>query len=452
LDTILDFNFIYHRTEGLYYKKGNPSVDPVVVVKVLLLGYLYNIPTVRETMRQIADRLSFRWFIGYDIDEPLFDHSAISKNLKRFGVNLFKELFDHILQQCVRCDLVGGKLVHVDSSTIKADASENSVKRKRHDDDNTFHPDLAPDDYWKEVAETDRKAHPNVNDRMVSSTDPDCAIISRDGNRRMMAYKDHRAVDDKRGVILVTHATSAAVTDDVQFKPVIDDLIFVQGLVPEAVAADKIYGTIENYKELANKGITANIPRMRSPRRKGQFGKEQFAYITEEDIYLCPANQVLRPQSSKRAQSRLFRASGPTCARCDLRTQCIKGKGPRTVHRHADEIYAEQALEHQYTTGFRQNMIRRMIVAEGSFAESKNLHSHRKARWRGQEKMQIQCYLIATVQNLKKLLRYAWKKTADTANYAISYLFITINYMYSRHFVSYSSYNRNIPNCNSVTF
>jgi transposase len=407
LNKLLDLSFVEVMTRGLYGYNGNKSVDPVVVVKILLLGYLNNIRHVRELMRQISDRMSFRWFLGYDIDEPIPDHSAISKNLKRFGPELFRELFERTVQQCIHSGLVGSKLIHIDSTTVKADASESSVQPIY--DDDAFQPDLAPQEYWDALTEEAKQTHPNVNERMASTTDPDAAIISRDGNNRMLAYKDHRAVDDQRGVILATLATSAAVTDEGQLMPVVQEVIFRQGVVPEAVAADTIYGKTDNYRDLTNMGIIPYISRQRAAHKKGQLGKEHFIYLPDLDCYRCPTGQLLKPQSERRTRTRLFRASGPACASCDLRSQCVRGKGPRAVHRHADEHYAERALANRDTPAFQEALKRRMTVIEGSFAEAKLYRAHARARWRGQAKMQIQCYLVAAAQNLKKLLTYAWK-------------------------------------------
>lgn len=215
LEAILKLDFVYQETDGLYGYNGNVSVDPVVVVKTLLLGYLYNIPSIQEVMRQIEDRMSFHWFLGYDIDEKIPDHSAISKNLTRFGSGLFEELFDRVLEQCIRNGLVGGSLLHLDSSVIKADASEDSVKYK--DPDDVFHPDIAPKEYWDKLKADAKKAGKNVNDYLESTTDPDARIHSHDGKNRQLAFKDHRAVDDKHGVIVSTQAIGADVPDEAQF-------------------------------------------------------------------------------------------------------------------------------------------------------------------------------------------------------------------------------------------
>lgn len=403
LDSILNFDFVYKHTEGLYGYNGNVSVDPVVVVKILLLGFLYNIRSIRETMRQAEDRLSFRWFLGYDIDENIPDHSAISKNLSRFGPDLFEELFDRILDQCIRCGLVGGSLVHIDSSVIKADASEDSVKPKPPEDG--FHPDIAPKEYWDGIKAEAKKAGKNVNDYLESTTDPDAKIHSHDGRNRAIAYKDHRVVDDKYGIILTTQATGADITDNNHAITLLDDVLLKHGIVPEKFAADRIYGNVEIYKELINRDITPCINRKSAAHKKGIYSKEQFTYLSEEDCYICHEGHKLLPQG-RTNDSISYRASIKACRDCPQRKQCAPGKGSRTIRRHPDEHFVEQALSNKDKPWFRRALTRRMIVAEGSFAEAKNWHSHLKARWRGLEKMAIQCRLVSSVQNLKKLLKH----------------------------------------------
>lgn len=411
LDAILNLDFIYQKTEGLYGYNGNVSVDPVVV-KILLLGFLNNITSIREVMRQIEDRMSFRWFLGYDIDEKIPDHSAISKNLARFDPALFEELFDRILDKCIRCGLVGGSLVHIDSSVIKADASEDSFKPKPPEDG--FHPDIAPKEYWAGIKAEAKKAGKNVNDYLESTTDPDAGIYSYDGNNRQLAYKDHRAVDDKHGVILSTQATGAEVTDEAHFKSVLDEVLWEHGIVPEKVAADRIYGDVEVYKELINQGIAPCINRKSAAHKKGIYSKEQFTYLPEEDCYLCPEGHKLTPQGRTNDYNS-YRASIKACRDCPKRKHCAAGKEPRTVRRHPDEGYVEQALSHKDEPWFKQALTRRMTVVEGSFADAKENRAHRKARWRGLVKMQIQCHPVSSVQNLRKLLQYAGKYVENGA-------------------------------------
>ena len=229
------------------------------------------------------------------------------------------------------------------------------------------------------------------------------------------AHKDHRAVDDKRGVILATQATSAAVTDEGMLPSVLSEAILRQGVVPEGVAADAIYGTVDNYRSLNGMGIAAYIPRQRPSSRQGRFSKEHFTYLPESDCYRCPAGELLKATSKKQDGFKIYRGSFPVCRACLLHDQCAGGKSPREVQRHVDERYVEEALAKRDTPACQRARKRRMTVIEGSFGEAKQFCAHDRARWRGRFKMQTQCYLVAAVQNLKKLLTYAWKQTTSGA-------------------------------------
>ncbi|MFH1863036.1 MAG: IS1182 family transposase [bacterium] len=411
LQALLDWRWVRQQTADLYGYNGHVSVDPVVIFKVLLLGYLYNISSIRELMRQIEDRISFRWFIGYDIDEKIPDHSVISKARRRFGAQMFAQFFDQTVRLCYEAGLVDAQLVHVDSTTVEADASLKSVQDTRPGDG--FHPHLAPQAYW-EALEAEEPLL--VNQRKRSSSDPEAGIISRPNSKLLtLCYSDHRVIDDHRGVILVTQATPGHVTDNLQLPALLDELIFHQGIIPQALAADHKYGTLEIYKELENKGIIAHLPRPRSGHCKGKFSKGVFTYLPDEDRYLCPAGERLKPASSSKASSRRYRAAPETCSGCALREQCAAGKSSRTIKRYPHEEYYEAAIQNRDATRYTQARKRRLAVAESSFSHAKRRHAHGRARWRGLLSMQIQCYLVAAVQNLKKLLKYGCQPSLKVA-------------------------------------
>jgi transposase len=418
LQAILDLRFVERQTRGLYGHNGHVSVDPVVIVKMLLLAYLYNVPSIRELMRQIEDRLSFRWFIGYDLDEKIPDHSVISKALRRFGPELFRELFESSLAQCTAAGLVGGELVHVDATLVTANASGDSVGER-------FQPAQSPQQFAQaveqEIAAEEKDDPPpsgasSVNDRYVSTTDPDASIVSRDGGKRTLAYKDHRVVDDQCGVILATEATPAAVAEGTRLPFLIRE-VHARQLYPRAVAADKSYGHAANFRYLWEQHITAHLARTRSPRQKGGvFGKEQFTYLPGDDVYLCPAGQRL---SAGRRQARRgfreYKASKTACQACPLREACLTGHSARTIQRAEDEAYLERIRPGPI--GRRWAMRRRKAVMEGSFADAKERYGHRRSRWRGLNKMQMQCHLVAAVQNIRKLLKFGPKPAAEARQF-----------------------------------
>ncbi len=414
LQEILDLRFVEQKTRTLYGRNGHVSVDPVVIIKLLLLAYLYNVPSIRELMRQIDDRLSFRWFLGYDLDETIPDHSVISKALRRFGPELFRELFERSVAQCAAAGLVDSCLVHIDATTVKANASGDSIVER-----------FAPQQPWEqfasaveqEVASEESGDSPpsggsSVNDQYRSTTDPNASIVSRDGGKRSLAYKDHRVVDDQCGVILETHATPAAVAEG-KWLPFLIDQVHQQNIYPRVVAADKSYGHAANFRYLWEQHITAHLARVRSPRQKpGVFGKEQFTYIPDEDVYVCPAGERLSAGTRKaRCGFREYHASKRACAICALRTQCLSGHSARSLCRAVEEAYVTRI--HPGPVGYRGAMRRRKAVMEGSFADAKERCGHRRSRWRGLIKMQMQCHLVAAVQNLLKLLKPITKRAAE---------------------------------------
>lgn len=406
LQAVLDWSWVRRQTADLYGYNGHVSVDPVVIFKILLLGYLYNISSIRELMRQIDDRFSFRWFIGYDLDEKIPDHSVISKARRRFGPRMFKQFFDQTVRLCCEAGLVDGHLVHVDSTSVKANASLKSVRDKRPavrlSGGESFCPDLAPQAYWDALEAEDPLP---VNQRKSSTTDPEAGITSRYGKNLKLGYSDHRVIDDQRGVILETQATPSHVTDNLQLPSLLHGLIFRQGMVPQALAADRKYGSLEIFKDLEHKGIIAHIPRQRSAACRGKFSKQAFTYLPREDQYVCPAGQRLKA-AQRNPRGQRYRAPQQTCLVCHLRSQCVAGQKARSILRYHGEEYYERALQNRNWTAYGQARKRRMVVAEGCFAHAKEHHAHRRARWRGLDGMQVQCYIVAAVQNLKKLLKY----------------------------------------------
>ena len=419
LAAVLELRFVEPKTRGLYGRNGHVSVDPVVIIKLLLLGYLYNVPSVRELMRQVEDRLSFRWFLGYDLDEPIPDHSVVSKAIKRFGPALFEELFTRTVAQCAEAGLIGGELVHVDATVIAANASGDSIQPVER-----FAPQRTAPQFVTDVAR-ETQAEPRddddplpsgerggVNQAFRSTTDPEAAILSRGGGKRQLAYKDHRVVDDQCGVILETHATSARVAEGTQL-PALIETVRQRGVRPRAVAGDKGYGYAVNFRYLYEQGVSAQLARIRSPRQSNGIGKEQFVYREDIDAYQCPAGELLRAGTRPaRKGFREYKAQTRSCAACALRAQCLTGRSARTIQRHQDESYVQRVRPGPISKRFA--LRRRKTVIEGSFADAKERRAHRRAHWRGLLKMQLQCHLVAAVQNLVKLAKVT-AKPAQTA-------------------------------------
>ena len=127
LHAALELAFVIPAVKGLYGRSGNVSLDPRVILKMMLLLFYYNIPSERELMAQIGERLDLLWFLGFDLETPIPDHSVLSKARARWGDEVFQQLFSRTVRQCVEAGLVDGRLLHLDSTIVKANASKNSI-------------------------------------------------------------------------------------------------------------------------------------------------------------------------------------------------------------------------------------------------------------------------------------------------------------------------------------
>jgi transposase len=253
----IDFNFIYNEVKNHYGYNGNESVPPPTVLKMMLLLFLYNVRSERELMETIPLRLDWLWFLGYDIDSEIPDHSVLSKARSRWGVEAFKSFFERIVWQCVEAGLVSGDKLFVDASLVNADASNNSVVNTR-----SLRRYLNERYRLLEEGLDDLKAHKTTpaNSSHISSTDPDASVVRHSGGRSKLRYKTHRGVDPKHEVITATKMTPGSVDDGQLLEEMIDLHEHNTQTSPDAVVADSGYGKTENYLLCHDLGKEDHIP------------------------------------------------------------------------------------------------------------------------------------------------------------------------------------------------
>lgn len=421
----IDFTFVRKEVERLYGKNGNESIDPAVVLKLMFLLFYENIKSERALASQLPLRLDWLWFCDYDLDEETPDHSVLSKARKRWGTDVFEQFFMNILKQCISAGLVDGETIYIDSSTIDANADIAKVR-----------PQLS-----KVTEELTGKLEKHVN-----PVDPD-ARIGRKYGKSTLGYKDHRVVDDKHGVITTTISTPANTRDDKVLKQAVHTHQANTATKVKTVTADKIYGTIENYKFLNNKGSKACIPHQKYGCRKvGKFSHDMFRYDKHDDCFVCPAGQKLLRYNHKKPDDGRWRyhAERKVCQGCKFFSQCITSKTQgRQVSRNLNAEYVEWADGCLSRHERKQLMSRRQYKAEGSFANAANNHGFKRARWRGLDMVQIQNNMIATIQNIGKLLHYSCPDDKLTATaMSIKAFFKCIDRVLCRLFSVYTTYER----------
>ena len=392
---LIDFSYIRSEVKDLYGYNGNQSIDPAVVLKLMFLLFYENVKSERALADQLPARLDWLWFCDYDIDNKTPNHSVISKARKRWGIDVFTKFFQNILQQCIDANLVDGEIIHIDSSTIKANASKDKIIPNLK---------LISGDLYNQLDETAEDEKP----QKISKTDPDASFVKKKGSPSVLGYKDHRAVDDKNGIITATVTRAANIRDDKVFEKVLEESTTNTQVKPSTAVADSGYCYENNFEYLHDNKIQSCI----SQRGFGNitcqdFSRDHFLYDTDNDCFICPAGQKLtRFTLARNNRVVKYRAERQTCQNCEYLSKCVRSsKNGRIVSRKIGIDYRHWAYSCLSKETRFYLLKRRKHKMEGSFADASNNHGFKKARYRGLEKVTIQNLLIATIQNLRKLLK-----------------------------------------------
>ena len=417
----VDFSFARAEVAQCYGYNGNESVDPAILLKMMFLLFYDNVPSERELMSVIPERLDYLWFLGYGLDDEIPDHSVLSKARRRWGKEVFERLFIRTVEQCVAAGLVSGDKLHVDASLIAANASKESVVKSS--------PELiaayatAYQAQEKKLNDpADRPCFQAVNDVAISTTDPDAGLVSKGGQGSRPAYHHHRAVDDAQGVITAVQATSGSIAENKKLSALMEAHQQNTGCKLKTVVADHKYGTAENFVTCHQQGVRTHLGDAQAKRGKveGIFPPERFRYQRATDAYLCPAGQSLRRRRYIRRQGVWeYGADKAVCVSCVLRVQCTRSKVARVLSRHEHAEVLEVCRAQSHSAAAKRDRHRRQHLMEGSFADAANNHGFKRARWRRLWRQQIQDYLIAAIQNIRILLARTVLKPAASAALAV---------------------------------
>jgi transposase len=451
----LDLSFVRELVEDRYAASGRPSVDPEVFFRLQLVMFYEGIRSERELMRIVSDRLSVRWYVGYDLHEPLPDHSSLTRIRDRFGLPVFREFFERVVQLCVEEGLVWGEELYFDATKVDANASLDSIaprfyveehlgevftvgeppNAKQEDDvstasergespvaeelyelpsvgDNALAEDNAAKDDWISRDGRQRREQKGVwyrrkADFLASSTDPDSSPMKRrDSKGSHLGYYTHYVVDgSKARIILNALVTPFEVTENAPMLDLLWRTSFRWKIAPRQVTGDTAYGTTENIAAVERAGIRAYVPLTGAGKERPYFSKEEFAYDPEQDLYQCPAGEILRPKTFRAARNQvLYKTEPGTCNSCSMRPRCTDNKTGRQVLRHRDERYVDRVKSYRGTFAYEKALRKRRVWVEPLFGEAKDWHGLRRFRLRRLEKVNIEALLIASGQNIKRLV------------------------------------------------
>ena len=421
VDRVVDFSFIYDLCAPLYCAdNGRPAIDPEILFRMLLVGYLYGIKSEVRLEEEINYNIAYKWFCGLDLTEKAPDATTISQNRRRRfrDNNIAEQIFNEILRQCIAKGLVGGAILYTDSTHIKAKANKHKKK--------LVTVEQTPKAYMAELDEQvdrDREVlgkkpfdrdddHKDsgsggggTTTRMQSMTDPDSGQQSRDGKPDGFHYSEHRTVDSSHNVIVNVHVEPANINDISPMPEILNEIEQRLGRLPKYMGLDAGYHSAWIAHLLETKGIQGVIGNRRHTHKGEHYGKYRFRYDPYFDTYICPEHQHLYWKTTTREGYRQYFCDGKTCAACPRRQECFgKSMTRRMVDRHVWQDALDDVDAFTKTNKGGRIYAWRKQTIERSFAEAKVNHGLRYARMLGIRNMREQCFLTAAVQNIKRLV------------------------------------------------
>ena len=424
IDRVIDFSFIREKTKGLYCAdNGRPAVDPVVLFKMLFIGFLFGIRSERQLMREIEVNVAYRWFLGMGLRTAVPHHSTISQNRRRRFADgaVHQDIFDEIVLQAVRHRLADGRVLYSDSTHLKASANKNRFELKDVQKSTRGYLEELDRDVAKDREAQDKKPlpekpkdEPGTTLTKVSTTDPESGFMVRDGKPRGFFYLDHRTVDGRHGIVTDAFITAGNVHDSMPYLDRLDRQRERFGFTVEAVGLDAGYYNAALCKGLSDRSIEGVIAYCRPTHRQGMLRKNQFRYDAQTNSYTCPQGQKLPCRTTTREGYREYASDPKICASCPLLSQCTTSRNKtKTITRHLWEDHREKVNGNRLTAWGKSIYKRRKETVERSFADAKELHGYRYARLRGRMKVQEQALLTAACQNMKKIAMELCKRIAN---------------------------------------
>jgi transposase len=414
IDKHISFEFVRERLRASYSETGRPSIDPELLLRILLIGYLYGITSERKLVEELRMHLAWRWFTGLGFDQEIPHHSTFSKNRHgRFQESkLFEQLFEQIVKQCVEVGLVQGKDLSVDGSFVEANAAKHSrIPREQLVEAAQVHQTLRQ--YLVDLEQQNPVEEPVHQQDQVSTTDPDSTYATKGGTPARLGYYDNYLADNHSCVIVGVQATAALMSQEtVAAQEMLTRFTQWQGREPESVAADTTYGNGEFLQWLADRSITPYMRTRDSIHRKNSpfYGPERFTYQPESNSYRCPAGEPLNYVGlNVRNRAHAYIGSGKRCGACSQKAQCTSGRY-KYLAIHMDETARQRARELVNTPEFAKAQRERKKV-EALFAELKNQIGLRRLRLRRLKFVREQFFLAAVAQNIKRLVRFLSQPT-----------------------------------------
>lgn len=416
IEESVDLSFIRKKVKHLYSHTGRPSIDPEVLIRMLLVGYLYGVTSERRLCEEVGMHMGYRWFVGLSLEDKVPDHSTFSKNRhERFlEGDLFQEIFDEVVRQCIAKGLVGGRHLTVDSTHIKADASFRSIEpivvemKPREYMERLEEENPVQEEPWEPGGDHPHKGKRVNNKTHRSKTDPD-ARLSRKSSA-VAAELCHSATyvmdNGNRVIVGVDIGRPGRRTDCERALEQIRRVRWRYRARVESLGADKGYAAGAFINALIGEKIEPHIPVVsyRRQKEKGIYSVDRFRFDEAKGVFICPEGKELRYWGIHRhSRQHVYRARTKDCRVCSQKAACTRDRA-RSVSYHIYEGSINTARELHRTQGYiiSQKMRKRI---EELFGEAKELMGFRRAKFRGAKFVREQALMTATAQNIKRMVK-----------------------------------------------
>jgi transposase len=424
IDGVLDLGWVHKELASYYSHTGRPSIDPVLMIRMLIVGYVFAIRSERRLCAEVQVNLAYRWFCKLGIEDKIPDHSVFCRaRHERFRASdALRRVFEGVVAMCIGAGLVGGEAFSVDASLIKADVDK---KRRVPGDQLTAWPkaEEASHAVREYLAALDAAGNGEENDdgdgggssgsrsrskpaKQVSLTDPQATWVARPGVDPFFAYDVNYLIDNKTGIIVDAEGTRANRAVEIAVtQTMVDRVCHRFDLRPQRLAGDTVYGAVRLLKWLVDHKITPHVPVWdKSARHDGTFSRADFVFDRERNIFVCPGGAALTSTGTiDQGHIVYYRANKNDCSVCSLKPKCTTAV-VRKVTRDVDEDVRDHVRALANTEAFQQSRRERKKI-EMRFAHMKRILRLDRLRLRGLSGVRDEVLLTATAQNLRRLVK-----------------------------------------------
>lgn len=418
LERAINLDFIYDEVKDLYKPYGRESIDPVVLIKIVMIQYLFGIRSMRQTLKEIEVNNAYRWYLGYGPREALPHFSTFSKNYsRRFkGTDLFEKIFARILVEVNKYGFIDDENIFIDGTHVKANANTHKFKNEVVEESAKTYEAALQDEIskdrelhgkkpLKEKVEN-KKVKKNIK---VSTTDPESGLFHKGEHKKVFAYASNTACD-KNNFVLGFNVTPGNVHDSVSFLGVYNT-IKEQHPNVKRIVVDSGYKTPAIAKQIIDDEKMPVMPYKRPMTKEGFFRKYEYAYDEYYDCYICPNNKILKYSTTNRDGYKEYKSNKCDCVICPYLKQCTESKqNIKVVTRHVWENYMEKVEDIRHTIGIKEIYKLRSETIERVFADAKEKHGMRYTQYRGLNKVRMELNLLFACMNLKKLANWLDRK------------------------------------------